>query len=162
MQNPQTNKSTKGYQAYLTSQKPSAHFRKKTSLVGNKSDKFGAKPLIGSKSAAKIGKLNQRSESAFDEHNKESRQSLNTLSTEAKYLTKPINRRLVDKPSYLTKSALSKPIETSNKYSNNSNFKISGILTARTVSKPDIANKPQLSDKKYRPREYEYKLDTAG
>jgi hypothetical protein len=162
LQNPQTNKSAKGYQAYLTSQKPSSHFRKKTSLVGNKNDKFGVKPLIGSKSAAKLGKLNQRSESAFEMQNKESRQSLNTLSTEAKYLTKPVNRRQVDKPCYMTKSTLSKPLETSNKYSNNSNFKTSGILTTRTISKPNIESKPQLSDKKYRPREYEYKLDTAG
>jgi hypothetical protein len=160
LQNPTSGKLSKGYKAYLTTQRSTAHLRKKTSINGSKNEQVGQKPLIVSKSASKIGRLSQRSDSAFDAANKYSRQSLNTLSSDVKYMTKPVNRRVYDKPNYMTKSHLSKPIETSGSYAKVAQFRTSGVLSARTTTKSDAD--PQKSERKQYRKEYQIKLDTSS
>lgn len=116
--------------------KTSNHSRKKASIASVNTDKVSNKIMIGSKSATKLSRGISRPDSAFGGANKESRQSLNALAPEAKYLTKPTNRKMYEPPSYIMRKNPSNTLSTPTNYSKENSFKTSGILTARTVVKP--------------------------
>lgn len=131
LQNSTSNKTSKGYQAYLTSKRTTNHIRKKTTAVSSEQDKNHL--LAGSKSACKLVGSSQKQDTGFETTTKDSRLSLNSLAPETKYLTKPQNRNTFDKTSNISKSTLSKKLSTPKNANREPNYKTSGILTARTV-----------------------------
>jgi len=59
---------------------------------------------------------------------------MNGVESDSKYLTKPQNRKLFEKNTYITKSEISKQLNTPTSISQDiKTFKTSGALTARMV-----------------------------
>lgn len=97
------------------------------SLKFNEKQDVPAKTIIASKSVSKIPRTYKRPESAMDAFNTESRQSLNLLAPESKYLIKTSDRKQYEPPSSLLRNGATSTLSTQ------SNFKTSGKLTARAI-----------------------------
>lgn len=154
MQGDTSTKVSKGYKAYLTNKRASNHSRKKTSIVSGTTDSEVAKTMAGSKnfeinSASKLSRVSQRPESAFENRVKGSRQSLNALAPETKYLTKPLDK---------AKNGEMNKLETPTNFSKEGAFKTTGILTARTTMKQPVEIEAQRSERKFVKNDSNYKL----
>lgn len=145
-------KISKGYKAYLTNKRTSNHSRKKTSIVSGNADSEIVKTMAGSKSASKLSRVSQRPESAFENRVKGSRQSLNALAPESKYLTKP---------SYKAKNSDIHKLDTPTNFSKEGSFKTTGILTARTTVKQSVETEARKSERKFVKNDYNYKLNPS-
>lgn len=132
------------YKAYLTNKKTINHNRKKTTVWQINSEIGNRKILSGSQSVSKITKGILKKENPSDSVKK----SMNGVESDSKYLTKPQNRKLFEKNTYITKSEISKQINTPTSISQDiKTFKTSGALTARMVDKESVGPELQKSEK---------------
>lgn len=154
-----SSKLSKGYTAYLTSKRITNHSRKKASVGAIGTTDIESKAIIWSKSASKLSRGNQNAENN-SETNADSRKSLNLKSQNSKFLNKPENKKLNDRPANLVRSGVVQNIWTPTNLELESGFKTSGILTARTLKQPSIVTDTDKFKQKNAKLEAEYQSST--